>query len=114
MFAVFPRIWELISDVVSTLLGTALSPKSDRIPKSFEKKASFYTFWAVSICGVAFEKKIIERLTEDEILIYSTLVKFHNNFKSIGNMYRKRNPKLTEEVYRLANEIKSHLLNSTE
>ena len=58
---------------------------------------------------VAFEKKITERLTEDEILIYSTLVKFHNNFKSIGNMYRKRNPKLTEEVYRLANEIKSHL-----
>ena len=58
---------------------------------------------------VAFEKKITMRLTEDEIHIYSTLVKFHNNFKSIGNMYRKRNPKLTEEVYRLANEIKSHL-----
>ena len=58
---------------------------------------------------VAFQKKITERLTEDEIHIYSTLVKFHNNFKSIGNMYRKRNPKLTQEVYRLANEIKTHL-----
>lgn len=51
---------------------------------------------------VAFEKKITERLTEDEIEIYKTLVRFHNNFKSIGNMYRKRNPKLTEKVYGLA------------
>lgn len=58
---------------------------------------------------VAFEKKITERLTEDEIEIYKTLVRFHNNFKSIGNMYRKRNPKLTEKVYGLAEEIKTHL-----
>ena len=58
---------------------------------------------------VAFRKKITERLTENEIMIYSTLVKFHNSFKSIGNMYRKRNPKLTKEVYQLANEIKTHL-----
>ncbi len=58
---------------------------------------------------VAFEKKITERLTEDEIEIYKTLVKFHNNFKAIGNMYRKRNPYLTEKVYWLADEIKDHL-----
>ncbi|WP_298506914.1 mobilization protein MbpA [uncultured Maribacter sp.] len=58
---------------------------------------------------VAFEKKITERLTEDEITIYRTLVKFHNNFKAIGNMYRKRNPHLTEKVYWLADEIKDHL-----
>jgi len=58
---------------------------------------------------VAFEKKIMERLTEDEIVVYRTLVKFHNNFKAIGNMYRKRNPKLTEKVYALADEIKKHL-----
>jgi len=58
---------------------------------------------------VAFKKKITERLTEDEIVVYRTLVKFHNNFKAIGNMYRKRNPKLTEKVYALADEIKKHL-----
>ena len=56
-----------------------------------------------------FEKEITERFTEEQIAIYKMLIKYHNNFKSIGNMYRKRNPKLTEAVYDLANDIKSHL-----
>ena len=56
-----------------------------------------------------FEKEIIERFTDEHIELYKMLVKYHNNFKSIGNMYRKRNPKLTETVYDLANKIKSHL-----
>ena len=54
------------------------------------------------------EKEIKERLSDDHIEIYKTLHKFHNNFKSIGNMYRKKNPKLTREVYGLANLIKAH------
>lgn len=41
---------------------------------------------------VAFEKKITERLTEDEIEIYKTLVRFHNNFKSIGEYVQKTEP----------------------
>jgi hypothetical protein len=56
-----------------------------------------------------FDKEITERFTEEHIAIYKMLIKYHNNFKSIGNMYRKRNPKLTETVYNLANEIKAHL-----
>jgi hypothetical protein len=56
-----------------------------------------------------FEKEITERFTEGHIELYKMLIKYHNNFKSIGNMYRKRNPKLTQEVYDLANEIKVHL-----
>lgn len=56
-----------------------------------------------------FEKEITERFKEEHIEIYKMLLKYHNNFKSIGNMYRKRNPKLTETVYDLANEIKAHL-----
>jgi len=56
-----------------------------------------------------FEKEIQERFSEEHIEIYKMLIKYHNNFKSIGNMYRKRNPKLTQEVYGLANEIKAHL-----
>ena len=56
-----------------------------------------------------FEKEITERFKEEHIEIYKMLLKYHNSFKSIGNMYRKRNPKLTETVYDLANEIKSHL-----
>ena len=56
-----------------------------------------------------FEKEIKERFSEEHIQLYKMLLKYHNNFKSIGNMYRKRNPKLTETVYALANEIKAHL-----
>ncbi len=60
---------------------------------------------------VALEQKITERLTEEQIDIYKMLINYHNNFKSIGNMFTKRNPKLTEMVYGLANEIKGHLKN---
>jgi len=56
-----------------------------------------------------FEKEIKERFKEEHIEIYKKLIKYHNNFKSIGNMYKKRNPKLTETVYDLANQIKTHL-----
>ncbi|MEN3323706.1 mobilization protein MbpA [Mariniflexile soesokkakense] len=56
-----------------------------------------------------FEQEITERFTEEHITLYKMLIKYHNNFKSIGNMYKKRNPKLTQEVYDLANEIKVHL-----
>ena len=59
----------------------------------------------------AFDDKIIERLTEEQIDMYKTLIKYHNNFKAIGNMYRKQNPKMTEKVNQLADEIKSHLNN---
>ncbi|WP_236027269.1 mobilization protein MbpA, partial [Gelidibacter pelagius] len=56
-----------------------------------------------------FEKEITERFSEEHIELYKMMIKYHNNFKAIGNMYRKRNPKLTESVYALANEIKAHL-----
>ncbi|WP_233530497.1 mobilization protein MbpA [Gelidibacter salicanalis] len=56
-----------------------------------------------------FEKEITERFTEEHIQLYKMLIKYHNNFKAIGNMYRKRDPKLMETVYDLANEIKLHL-----
>ena len=58
---------------------------------------------------VALEQKITARLTDEQIDIYKMLVTYHNNFKSIGNMFKKRNPKLTETVHGLANEIKEHL-----
>ncbi|GEM_PF-696362 len=58
---------------------------------------------------VAFEEKIIERLTDEQIDIYKMLVNYHNNFKSIGNMFHKRNPELTKTVILLANEIRNHL-----
>lgn len=57
----------------------------------------------------AFEDRIIERLTEEQIRIYKMLIKYENNFKLIGNMFRKRNPKLANEVIKLSQEIRIHL-----
>ena len=55
------------------------------------------------------EQRIVERLSDEHIDLYKTLIKYHNNFKAIGNMFKKRNPKLTETVYQLANEFKEIL-----
>lgn len=57
----------------------------------------------------AFDDRIIERLTQEQIEMYKMLTKYEINFKRIGNMYRKRNPKLADEVVQLANEIRKHL-----
>ena len=59
----------------------------------------------------AFDDRIIERLTEEQIEAYKMLVKYENNFKRIGNMFRKRNPKLADEVVQLANDIRKQLFN---
>ena len=57
----------------------------------------------------ALNKKVVQRLTDEEIEIYQDLAKFHNNFKWIGNMFRKKDPVLSEKVNELANEINEHL-----
>lgn len=59
----------------------------------------------------AFGDRIIERLSEEQIETYKMLVRYENNFKRIGNMFRKRNPKLADEVVQLANDIRRHLFN---
>lgn len=56
-----------------------------------------------------FDIEIMERFSDEHIQLYKMLIKYHNNFKSIGNMFKKRNPKLMQEVYDLANDIKAHL-----
>ncbi|WP_435139064.1 mobilization protein MbpA [Formosa sp. A9] len=58
-----------------------------------------------------FEQEILERFTEEHITIYKMLIRYHNNFKSIGNMFKKRDPKLMQKVHALADEIKQHLNN---
>lgn len=59
----------------------------------------------------AFGDRIIERFTEEQITAYKILVRYQSNFKNIGNMFRKRDPKLADEVAQLAHEIRQHLLN---
>ncbi|MDO6470250.1 mobilization protein MbpA [Maribacter sp. 1_MG-2023] len=57
----------------------------------------------------AFNKEITARLTEEEIEAYKTISTFSRNFTLIGNMFRKRNPQLSHEVYALSKELKEHL-----
>ena len=59
----------------------------------------------------AFGNTVIERLTGEQLDCYKTLVKYKNNFTSIGNMFKKRNPKLAKEVEKLAEQIRNHLYN---
>lgn len=57
----------------------------------------------------AMGHNIITRLTDEEVEIYKMLVKYAHNFKLIGNMFKKRDTKLSKEVIKLSNEIKDHL-----
>ena len=57
------------------------------------------------------EKEVKERLTEEQINLYKMLMKYHNNFKSIGNLYKKKDPLLRKKVHDLADTIKLHLNN---
>lgn len=59
----------------------------------------------------AFDDRIVERMTDEQIEAYKLLVKYQRNFKLITNMFRKRNPRLAEETAQLAKEIRQHLLN---
>ncbi|HHB51966.1 MAG TPA: hypothetical protein ENK75_02815 [Saprospiraceae bacterium] len=58
-----------------------------------------------------FEKEIKERLSKEQITLYKMLVRYHNNFKSISNLYKKKDPKMSIELIQLADEIKNHLKN---
>lgn len=58
-----------------------------------------------------FDVEIKERLSEDHIEIYKNMVKFHNELKSIENMFRKQDPNLASVVHQLVQDIKSHLEN---
>lgn len=61
--------------------------------------------------NTAFGRNVIERLSAEQLECYKTLVSYKNNFTRIGNMFRKRNPKLADEVKQLAREIGIHLKN---
>lgn len=59
----------------------------------------------------AFGNSVVERLTDEQRAHYKMLVKYKNNFTSISNMFKKRNPKLANEVIELAEQIRQHLNN---
>ncbi len=59
----------------------------------------------------AFGNSIIERLTPEQLKHYALLVEYKNNFTRISNMFKKRNPRLAQEVEQLAEQIRTHLYN---
>ncbi|UBZ07004.1 hypothetical protein LDL76_16800 [Salegentibacter mishustinae] len=63
------------------------------------------------IRATAFDKNIVERITPEQLETYKMLVQYKNNFTRIGNMFRKRDPKLAKAVEELAREIRTHLKN---
>ncbi|GGW86106.1 mobilization protein MbpA [Salegentibacter mishustinae] len=63
------------------------------------------------IRATAFDKDIVERITPEQVETYQMLVQYKNNFTRIGNMFKKRDPKLAREVEDLAREIRNHLKN---
>ncbi len=63
-------------------------------------------------CRKSANNKIIkERLTDEQIELYKMLVRYHNYFKSIGNLIKNKHPDLYKKVFTTAEEIKSHLKN---
>ncbi len=61
--------------------------------------------------STAFGQTVVERLNEEQLECYKTLIIYKTNFTRIGNMFRKRNPRLASEVEQLAREIGAHLKN---
>jgi predicted choloylglycine hydrolase len=61
--------------------------------------------------STAFQKNIVERITQEQLECYQLLVQYKNNFSRISNMFKKGNPQLAKEVKQLAEEIRTHLNN---
>ncbi len=62
------------------------------------------------IRSAAFERNIVERITPEQLEAYKMLIQYKNNFTRIGNMFKKRDPKLATAVEDLAREIRTHLI----
>ncbi|WP_026837148.1 mobilization protein MbpA [Gillisia sp. JM1] len=61
--------------------------------------------------STAFQKNIVERITQEQLECYQLLVQYKNNFSRISNMFKKGNPQLAKEVKQLSEEIRTHLNN---
>ncbi|WP_026837085.1 mobilization protein MbpA [Gillisia sp. JM1] len=61
--------------------------------------------------STAFQKNIVERITQEQLECYQLLVQYKNNFSRISNMFKKGNPQLAKEVKQLSEEIRSNLNN---
>lgn len=54
-------------------------------------------------------KKVVERLSDEQIEFYLGLMKFHNDFKRLGNLFRKKDPNLKMTLYQVAKKLEYEL-----
>jgi hypothetical protein len=59
--------------------------------------------------AVALQQKINSKFTAEEMAIFEMLVKYHKNFTALSNLFKAKDPSLSNETKVLADEIKIHL-----
>ena len=114
--------WVSVDTILTTLEGRSAKKQvniKDEIIKfrctTYEKKLLIIKAKTTGLTlseyfrRVAFEQKIVERLTDAEIEIFQMLIKYHNNFKMISNSFKKKDAKLTQEILEVAKAIKEQL-----
>lgn len=57
----------------------------------------------------ALNQKVNYKLTQEEVSIYLMLQKYAVNFKNMSNMFKVRNPQLSNYCMETALEIRTHL-----
>lgn len=75
-----------------------------------KKKASNSGLTISEYCrAIALNQKIGFKLTDEELEIYKTLIKYHNNFVQISNLLKKKDSGFAKKIMEVVNEIKCHL-----
>ena len=91
--------------------NTYITFKVSKLEKKLLQKAAKESGLDLSkyLRNVGLNKNLRARLTDEELALFKELIKIHNGWKSIGNMYRKKNPRLTSEIHQLADKIRIQL-----
>lgn len=78
--------------------------------KLIKTKAKEAGFSISEYCRKAvLRQKLNNKLTSDEVEIYLLLQQYRNNFNSISNYFKNKNPQLSDMCIDTAIEIKKHL-----
>lgn len=57
----------------------------------------------------ALEQKVKSKFTDEELEVYQMLLKYHKNFTALSNLFKAKDPSLSNETRELALEIKKQL-----
>ncbi|HAO14451.1 MAG TPA: hypothetical protein DDY16_06730 [Tenacibaculum sp.] len=59
--------------------------------------------------NTALGTTVKSKFTAEEFEVYNTLTIYHKNFTALSNLFKRKDPSLSNEVSLLAKQIKSHL-----